>query len=200
MKVFSGYTEKTPQSLLLDAGAFFKDFDVEKDDFDKAVKAGKLLGATKDGGEFSATPTVRQIEVDGVKGKAKGLEVIDAWEVYLKANVLEIKRETLEAALCASETEEESNEKYDVITAKNEIELSDYIDNVTWVGTLSGSDEPVIIQVYNALNTDGLKLTTKDKDQAVIAMTFYGHYAQKDLNKPPFKIFYPKTPEQETPT
>lgn len=198
MKVFSGYTEATPQSLLMDAGAFFKNFDVEKDDFDSAVVAGKLLGATKDGGEFSAVPTVRQIEVDGIKGKAKGLEVIDAWDVYLKANVLEIKRETLAAALCASETDEASNTKYDIITAKNGIELTDYIDNVTWVGTLSGSDEPVIIQVFNAINTDGLKLTTKDKDQAVIAMTFYGHYTQKDLNTPPFKILYPKAKAQSS--
>lgn len=192
MKVFSGYTEATPENLLLDAGAFFKNFDVEQDDFDSAVKAGKLLGATKDGGEFSAVPTVRQIPVDGVKGKAKGLEVIDTWDVYLKANVLEVKRETLAAALCASETDVTSNAEYDIITAKGEIEITDYIDNVTWVGTLSGSDKPVIIQVFNAINTDGLKLTTKDKDQAVIAMTFYGHYTQKDLNTPPFKILYPK--------
>ena len=198
MKVFSGYTEATPQSLLMDAGAFFKNFDVEKDDFESAVKAGKLLGATKDGGEFSAVPTVRQIEVDGIKGKAKGLEVIDTWDVYLKANVLEIKRETLAAALCASQTDEAENVKYDVITAKNNIELDDYIDNVTWVGTLSGSDEPVIIQVFNAINTDGLKLTTKDKDQAVIAMTFYGHYTQEELNTPPFKIFYPKAKTQDS--
>lgn len=197
MKVFSGYTEATPQSLLLDAGAFFKNYDPKKDDFDSAVKAGKLLGATKDGGEFGATPSVRQIEVDGIKGKAKGLEIIDSWDVYLKANVLEIKEETIKAALAASEIDEGENPKYDKITAKNSIELDDYIDNVTWVGTLSGSDEPVIIQVFNGINTDGLKLTTKDKDQAVIAMTFYGHYDQKSLNTPPFAIYYPK---QEQPT
>ena len=197
MKVFSGYTKTTPQSLLLDAGAFFKNFDVEKDDFDSAVKAGKLLGATKDGGEVSAVPTVRQVEVDGIKGKAKGLEMIDTWDVYLKANVLEIKRETLAAALCASELNEEKNADYDIITAKNSIELADYIDNVTWVGTLSGSDKPVVIQVFNAINTDGLKLTTKDKDQAVIAMTFYGHYDQDKLNTPPFEIYYPKVKEQD---
>lgn len=193
MKTFSGYTAETPKSLLMDAGAFFKNFDIETDDFDKAVAAGKLIGATKDGGEFSAVPTVRQIEVDGIKGKAKGLEVIDSWDVYLKANVLEVKKDTLAAALCASEVDSESNDTYEIITAKNAIEEDDYIDNVTWVGTLSGSDEPVIIQVYNSINTDGLKLTTKDKDQAVISMTFYGHYSQDDLNTPPFKIFYPKT-------
>lgn len=197
MKIYSGFTEDTMKSLLLDAGAFFKNFKVGTDDFDSAVTAGKLLGATKDGGEFNATPSVRQVEVDGVKGRAKGMEIIDSWDVYLKANVLEIKKETLAAALCASQTDESSDQKYDIITAKGSIELTDYIENITWVGTLSGSDEPVIIQVYNAINTDGLSLTTKDKDQAVIGMTFYGHYTQKDLNTPPFKIYYPKPKAQQ---
>lgn len=200
MKVFSGFTSQTAENLLLDAGAFFINFDPLIDDFEKAVKAGKLLGATKDGGEFSATPTIRQIEVDGVKGKAKGLEVLDSWEVYIKANVLEVKRETIETALCASVTDGETSQTYDIIRAKNAIELTDYIENVTWVGTKSGSNEPVIIVVKNALNTDGLKLTTKDKDQSVIAMTFYGHYGQEDLTSPPFEIYYPKadTPEKES--
>lgn len=197
MKVFSGFTTETAKSLVLDAGAFFKNFDPEKDDFETAKASGKLLGATKDGGEFSAVPSIRQIEVDGIKGRAKGLEVIDSWDVYLKANVLEIKKDTIAAALCASEVDDASNTSHSIIAAKNSIELDDYIDNITWVGTLSGSDEPVIIQVFNAINTDGLKITTKDKDQAVVAMTFYGHYTQNDLNTPPFRILYPKAAETE---
>lgn len=197
MKVFSGFTTETAKSLVLDAGAFFKNFDPEKDDFETAKASGKLLGATKDGGEFSAVPSIRQIEVDGIKGRAKGLEVIDSWDVYLKANVLEIKKDTIAAALCASEVDESTNTSHSIIAAKNSIELDDYIDNITWVGTLSGSDEPVIIQVFNAINTDGLKIATKDKDQAVVAMTFYGHYTQNDLNTPPFRILYPKADETE---
>lgn len=191
-RTYSGFTSETAENLLLDAGAFFKNFDAKSDDFDTAVKNGKLLGATKDGGEFSAVPEIRQIPIDGVKGKAKGLDVLDAWDVYIKANVLEIKKETLAAALCASEIDETSNEKYDIITAKNYIELDDYIENITWVGTLSGSNEPVIIQVYNALNTEGLKLTTKDKDQSVVAMNFSGRYDANNLDTPPFKVMYPK--------
>lgn len=198
MKVFSGFTRDTAKNLLLDAGAFLKNFDMGKDTFETAVAAGKLLGATKDGGEFSAVPNVRQIEVDGVKGKAKGLEVLDSWEVYLKANVLEVKLETIKTALCAAVEETAENETHYAIAAKNNIADEDYVDNITWVGTISGSNEPVIIQVYNALNTDGLKLATKDKDQSVIAMTFYGHYTQDDLETPPFKIYYPKTQEGGT--
>lgn len=196
-KVFSGFTKETPEHLLLDAGAFFRNFTyvpggTANDTFDKAVEAGKLIGATKGGGEFSAVPTVRQIEVDGVKGRAKGLEVIDSWDVYLKATVLEATTKSVIAALCAASLDTDSDPTYDVITGNPEIDLDDYVENVTWVGKLSGEDIPVIIQVYNALNTDGLKLTVQDKAEATIPMTFYGHYAQENLDAPPFKIYYPK--------
>lgn len=192
MKKYSGFTTETAKSLLLNAGAYFKNFDVGTDDFDSAVTAGKLIGATKGGGEFSAVPEIRQIEVDGVAGRAKGLETIDSWDIYLKANVLEVKEATIQSGLAASSVDTSTNTDYDIITASNNLEVSDYIDNITWVGTLSGSDKPVIIQIFNALNTDGLKFSTTDKAEATISLTFYAHYTQDDLDTPPFKIYYPK--------
>ena len=193
MKTFTGFTEETAKHLILDAGAFFKNFDLKTDTFDTAVAAGKLIGATKGGGEFSAVPTIRPIEVDGIKGRAKGLEVIDYWDTYIKANILEITKDTIKAALCAADVDEATSEKYMIIKGRNAIKDEDYIENITWVGTLSGSDEPAIIMVKNALNTDGLKLTTQDKSEGVVATTFYGHYDAKALNEPPFEIHYPKT-------
>ncbi len=192
MKKYSGFTTETAKSLLLNAGAYFKNFDVGTDDFDSAVTAGKLIGATKGGGEFSAVPEIRQIEVDGVAGRAKGLETIDSWDIYLKANVLEVKEATIQSGLAASSVDTSTNTDYDIITASNNLEVSDYIDNITWVGTLSGSDKPVIIQIFNALNTEGLKFSTTDKAEATISLTFYAHYTQDDLDTPPFKIYYPK--------
>lgn len=191
-KAYSGYTAKTAENLLLDAGAFFIDYDIETDTFDDAVEAGKLIGATRGGGQFEATPEIRSIEVDGVKGKAKGLQSIDSWEVKMTANVLEVTKDALAKALTASKVDSTTNEKYDIIKAKNFIELDDYIENITFVGKKSGTKEPVIIQIYNVLNTTGLTLQTQDKDEAVIAMEFEGHYDDKDLDTPPFAIFYPK--------
>ncbi len=208
-KAFSGFTKKTPECLLMDAGAFFKNFTYEpggenNDTFDAAVAAGKLIGATKGGGEFSAVPAVRQIEVDGVKGRAAGLEVIDSWEVYIKATILETTTESIRAALCAAQVDTISDAAYDVIEGKSTIDLADYGDNVTWIGRLSGSDQPVIIQTFNALSTDGLKITVQDKAEATIPVTFYGHYQQDSLDAPPFRIFYPKSkadqPEQNNET
>lgn len=192
MKTYSGYTAKTGENLLLDAGAFFVNYDMVADTFDTAVTAGKLLGATRGGGSFSAVPEFRAIEVDGVKGKAKGLQVIDAWEVKMSSNVLEVTKEALAQALASSELDTVTNLDYDVITAKNSVELTDYIDNITYIGTRSGSANPVIIQIFNVLNKNGLTLETADKGETVVAMEFEGHYNDAELEKPPFAIFYPK--------
>lgn len=190
MQTYSGYTSSTSDHLLLDSGAFFKNFDIATDTPESAI--AKLLGATRGGGEFNAKPTIRNIEVDGVKGDAKGLKTLDAWAVSIKANVLEVTAQTIKSALVAGDIDTSSNTDYDIITARNNIELTDYIDNITWIGTLSGSNKPVIIQVYNALCNDGLNLKTEDKKEAVVGLTFIGHYDGSDLQTPPFKIYYPK--------
>ena len=190
-KTYSGFQTETAERLLLDAGAFFVDFEVDTDTFDTAVAAGKLLGATRGGGQFSAIPQIRPIQIDGVKGRAKGLRVIDSWEVRMTSNVLEVSKESLAKALTTGSIDE-TDPDYIEITAKNYIDITDYIDNITWVGTISGNEEPVIIQVYNVLNTGGLTLKTQDMNEAVIAMQFDGHYDASELDEPPFKIFYPK--------
>ena len=190
-KTYSGFNEKTAENLMLDAGAFYANFIVGTDTAESAK--AKLLGATRDGGEFGAMPSVRSIEIDGVKGRGKGLQVIDFWDVNLKANVIEVTKETLSKALTAvNAIDSDTTESYDIITAKNYIETADYLENVTYVGKISGKEKPVIIQIYNALNVEGLKIQTKDKGEAVVALSFVGCYDPQTLDTPPFKIFYPK--------
>lgn len=192
MTIFSGFTSKTPESLLLDSGAFLKDYDPATDTWETA-KATKLIGATQGGGSFSAVPTIRRIEIDGVKGAAKGLEALDEWVVTLTANVKEVNPEVVAMALASSKTEDsETPAEYKKITANNEIALGDYIDTIAWVGRLSGSQNPVIIVIKNALCTNGLTLTMADKAEGVVALTFTAHYDPADLETPPFEIYYPK--------
>lgn len=191
MSVFSGFTANTPKHLQLDAGAFLKNYDVTTDTWDTA-KATKLLGATAGGGSFSAVPSIRRIEVDGVKGAAKGMEAIDEWVVTLTANVKEITAESIKVALAAAKSETvDAPSGYTKITGKSEIEAKDYLDNMTWVGRLSGSDKPVIIVVKNALATNGLTISFADKAEGLIPITVTGHYDASDLEAPPFEIYYP---------
>lgn len=194
--MISGVTSGTPKHLQLDAGAFLKNFDPATDTWATA-KATKLIGATAGGGSFSAVPTIRRIEVDGVKGATKGFEALDEWVVTMTANVKEITADTLKLALAtgsyagAKSPSSTTSNNYNKVTAANNISDADYLTNITWVGTLSGSALPVIIVMKNALCTNGLTLTTADKAEGVIALTFTAHYDPADLDTVPFEIYYP---------
>lgn len=196
-KVISGLTEQTPQKLLLDAGAFFKDFNVVEvgdtpaDTFESAVAAGKLLGATKGGGSFSSVPTFREIEIDGARGRVKELKQIESIETKISANIIEVSVESLRAALAASVIDD-TDTKYTKISGKFCISPDDYIGNITWVGTLSGNQEPVIIQVFNALSESGLELSFEDKGEAVVALELFAHQSLANLDETPWTIWYPK--------
>lgn len=194
--MFSGVTANTPKHLQLDAGAFLKNYDVASDTWATA-KGTKLIGATAGGGSFAAVPTIRRVEVDGVKGATKGFEALDEWVVTMTANVKEITAEALQLALATgtstatkSPSTVEAN-NYNKITAANELADANYIDNITWIGRLSGSELPVIIVMKNALCTNGLTLTTADKAEGVIALTLTGHYDPSNLDAVPFEIYYP---------
>lgn len=191
-RIFSGFTSNTATKLLLDAGAFFKSFTVGTDTYESAKTAGKCIGATKGGGEFKAVPTLRKIEVDGANGAVKGLQVIDDWTVTLSATLVELSKESLALAIAAAKVTTPETGDYAEIEGKPNLEETDYTDNITWVGRLSGSETPVIIQIYNALNTNGLTLSVKDKNETTAQLVFTGHYTEEDLETPPFKVYYPK--------
>lgn len=199
MKTYSGFNADTAQNLLLDSGAYFVNFDIMEDTPEGA--SAKLLGATSGGGKFEAKPDIRSVKVDGVKGDAKGLQILDSWSVTMSANLLEFKADTFKYALAAAKTSASTvgTKNYTKIEAKNQIEDTDYLDNITWVGALSGSNEPVIIQVFNALNTEGLSINPKDSDDIVAELQFKGHYDPSSLDNPPFCVYYPsRTTTEET--
>lgn len=188
----TGLTSTTPGKLLLDAGAFFKNYDLSKT---YEQNSNKLIGATAGGGSFSAVPTVRKIEVDGAKENVKQLQTIDQWVVTMTANVKEITKDSMMLALGASSSSASATNPsgYDKITGNVDFVAADYIGNITWVGRLSGSNKPVIIVVKNAASLNGLSLTMADKAEATIPITITGHYDLSDLDTPPFEIYYPST-------
>lgn len=198
-KNINGFSCESSTRLILNSGAWFKNFIIGSDTVKTALAAGKCLGLTKGGGSFVATPEVAAIEADGISGNGKGLTQFNGWTVTMTVNLLEISEEAFRDALGSGEIDSTSNDKYHIIRARNQIKDSDYIDNLTWVGTLSGSDEPVMIQIYNALSLGGFTLSPTDKSQAVLPITYTATQNPCDgsgtdaLNYAPFAIYYPKS-------
>lgn len=190
---YTGYSADTVNSIIMDAGAFFKNFEYGTDTYASAVAAGKLLGATQGGGEFSAVPTLRQLQIDGVKGNST-LKAIDGWDVTLTANMIEITDTMLALMLPGSVTTAGAGTvKHKLIEGSNYIEDTDYISNITFIGKVRGNSEPIIIQVLNALCTTGVPLKTADNKEVIIPAKFSGHQTPTTTDKAPFKIYYPKT-------
>ena len=200
VKHYSGYNSKTPDRLLLDAGALFLNFTVGTDTYATAKAAGKCIGATQKGSEFSAKPILRRIELDGVHTRTIGDTLIDGWEVFLKTTVAEMTVDNIKNALGAATSAAittgsmSGNTK---IEGRDTILASDYISNITFIGNLLGEDDPVIIQVFNAFNENGLGMSFADKNNAGVEVQFYGYLndtvydSSVDSIAPPFAIYRP---------
>ena len=197
VKPYSGYNQTTPDKLLLDAGAVFINFTPGTDTYESAKAAGKCLGATQKGSEFSAVPQFRRMEIDGVHTRTIGDTLIDGWDVYLKTTLVEMTSDNLKRALGVGNISTGTPSGYDKIQGRDTIETTDYISNVTFVGNILGETDPIIIQVFNAFNESGLTITNEDKNNAAVECQFYGYNdatvydsVTKPL-RPPLAIFRP---------
>lgn len=184
---------QTVEHFVLGAGIFAKNFVPGTDTYESAKKTGKLLGATAGGGEFKAAKVGHYSQVDGVPENTKGLYILDYWTTTMQATVKELTADAIASAMAAAKkTTEESVTGYDVIVPKSALELDDYTDNITYIGRIVGSEKPIIIQIFNAFNTNDLSIQPKDNDEATVQVIFTGHYDPDNLETPPYKIYWPK--------
>lgn len=186
----TGFSNGTKDKLLLGAGAIFKNFVVGVDTYD--TSKDKIIAATQGGNSFSAVPSTHNIQIDGILGKASDLDVIDYWDVSLEVTFIEASKQVICAALGASTVDTSTNGTYDIIRGDTEFKVSDYFENITYIGTISGSEEPVIIQVNNCINLGGLTFKTEDGKEGTIGAKFEGRYTTENQTNPPFVIYYPK--------
>lgn len=197
VKPYSGYNQTTPDKLLLDAGAVFINFTPGTDTYESAKAAGKCLGATQKGSEFSAVPQFRRMEIDGVHTRTIGDTLIDGWDVYLKTTLVEMTSDNIKKALGVGNISTGTPTGYDKIQGRDTIETTDYISNVTFVGNILGETDPIIIQVFNAFNESGLTITNEDKNNAAVECQFYGYNDATVYDsvtnplRPPFAIYRP---------
>lgn len=197
----TGYTKSTPLHYMVDAGAIYKN--LEFDNLTNEWK-GELLGATHEGNKITIEQEYRTIEVDGVHVDAVGQKVLQTSKAMLEVNVKEITAENLRLAINGTVREageDEAPEGYQVIEGKGKLENTDYIKNLGLVGTLTGSEQPIIIILDNALCTSGLEGETKDDDELVITMEFKAHAGAEDVSnrKLPARIYFPPVATEETP-
>lgn len=198
MFVPSGLTEKTPERLQMGAGLFIENFDyasaTDAATFKTALNAAVtaktgLLGATRGGGTFVATPAVREPEIDGRRYRSKGLILFDEWDVRATGTMVEAYAGNFKRALGPADVEGSSG-KVETLTLRTCAESGDYIDKLSWVSIL-GDGTYIVIDLDNVINLDGLTFTFADKNEGTIPFNFAA--CQSTLtgtDKAPFTIKY----------
>lgn len=195
----TGYTKDTPLHYMVDAGAIYKNLKYNKE---KEEWEGELLGATHDGNKITIEQEYRTIEVDGVYVDAVGQKVLQSSVGKLEVNVKEITAENIRLAINGTirdAKEDEAPKGYKIIEGKGTLDNSDYIKNLGLVGTITGSKEPIIVVLDNALCVSGLEGETKDNEEMVITMEFQAHADPDQVanRKLPARIYFPPIPAPE---
>ena len=192
MAILSAFTKNTAKNMQLDAGLLVKGL-TDILNFNGTIADEKKLGATSGGASFSATPEMRNIfeGIDGAKGNYKDGNVIDNWEITLTATVKEMTAKNLQLAMATADINSE-DDKFDVLTPRMDIKTTDYIDNICWLGTMNGSSEPMIIELKNVLNTNGISFTAEDKGSGSVELELKAHFDLSKPNEVPFNIYFPK--------
>lgn len=172
----------TFKNLQLNAGIFLVNFDYSavktKEQLIKAIETAvkdekKILGATKGGGSFACTPTIRKIEVDGMRNAVVGSQVIDEWQVKLSTTLTELTPSNLEIAFTTGEATT-STDGITTLKIKSDLNNNDYVDKLCWIGDLSDG-RYILINITKALNTVGATLTFADKGEGSIPVEFTAH-------------------------
>lgn len=174
------------QNLQTDAGVFLKNFDWKQhetyDELLEAILAAidmseKNIGATIGGGSFQCTPTIRNREADGMRYPIVGSTVNDMWTVKLTGTMKEIRPHNFKDALICADMETNETGNITTIKVRTDIEESDYIPSLCWVGDTSKGF--VLIDLENALNLTGANFTFVDKGEGTLPFEFQAH--AKDL-------------------
>lgn len=194
--MITGLRPETFQNLQLNAGVFLKNFKyadiADKDALETAILAALeagtgVIGATIGGGTFQCTPTIRQIEADGMRYPIIGSTVNDMWTVKLTGTMKECRPENFKDALICADMNKTGNKT--VITVRTDIKPSDYIPSLCWIGDTSRGF--VLINLDNVLNLTGANFTFTDKGEGSLPFEFQAHVS--DLSKmdhAPFEIVF----------
>ena len=180
----SGVTGNTPKNIMLGAGTLYKDFT-----FSSSSWSGTIIGATSGGSKLSIVPEILDIEVDGVKVKAKGLTHKIGETATIETNMVELTKDWIKATVIGAEGTSE-DARFNVIESKPHIEESDYIQNLAYVGFMTDGT-PIIVVFDYALCTSGLEAEGKNKENSVFPATFecYANLAEGATDTLPYHIY-----------
>ena len=180
----SGVTKDTPKNIMLGAGTLYKNFTYATNSW-----SGDIIGATSGGSKLSIVPEILDIEVDGVKVKAKGLTQKIGETATIETNMVELTKDWIKSTVIGKEGTSK-DARFNVIESKPHIEDTDYIENLAYVGFMTDGT-PIVVVFDYALCTSGLEAEGKNKENSVFPATFecYADLAEGATDTLPYHIY-----------
>jgi len=153
---------------------------------------GQILGATSGGGKVIIEPEYLDPEVDGATVLVRGLKQKVAETASMEVNLTEFREGLIVDALHLVEDKNANVTGYKKFISKRNLEDSDYLDNVAFVGT-KVNGEQIIVIFPNAIITGAFELEGKNKEQTTYTVTAEctATFKQTDLEHLPYEIYYP---------
>lgn len=134
----------------------------------------RVVGPTRGGAEFVVTPSIRDIEYDGRRGKTKGLQVKDGEDVSLKIITLCCSQENLALAIPGAKPASDENKtieqaEFGVIPA------TAYLKNIAVVTKMLDGTFKVLI-VKNPMHEGAFTFKSAPKAENEHNLELLGHY------------------------
>ena len=206
-----GITKETPTNLLLGAGAFYKNLKyiegrtevetvTDEDGVETTVEnviEGRweeegVIGATTGGGTIRIEPEYLQPEIDGASVAVRGLTFKVGEVASIEVTLAELSKDVLKDTLHLRE-ESTTAEGYTKLISAKQIDESDHLDSIGYVGTLADGRQIIFI-LPNAICKGALEMNPQNKQTASYAVTFEASatFEQESLDYLPYEIYYPE--------
>lgn len=185
-----GITSQTIKNLVLGAGVIYKNLKFQSNDW-----TGTVLGATSGGIKFNYEAQWLDIEIDGATVLIKGVSKQKIGETAtLEGQMTELTEDILVTALHLEQAASSEDSNYTKYVSKSNIDSSDYLENIAYVGTLSNGKNVIII-LPNALCTEAFEMETKNAEQTTFSVKFEctADLENDTLDKLDIKIYYPNS-------
>lgn len=165
----------TEDDIYLGEGIYYKNYG-EVDE--------EVIGATRGGSKLEIDKVIREMNYDGAFGPVRDLRRYERYVPRFNYNLLKMNHESLLYGLPADYSDQGD---YYEITFRLNIELTDYMTNMAFVGK-NQAGKALIIIIYNVLNDGNISLEFKEKDELFSEMQMTGHYPSDDALDVPIDI------------
>lgn len=188
---FTQIPTDTFQNLQMNAGILVSDFTPSSG----TIGQDGLIGATTGGVQFQDALTFVDFgdDIDNCPKNMMELKVLQSHEVTMSGTFVTISADTAALLAGAASKTAGTSGAPDKVTPRNDVLTTDFKD-LWWIGDYSDVNTGdnagfLAIHLMNALNTDGFRIQTTDREKGQFAFNFMGHYSMAAQDTVPYEIY-----------